>query len=226
MKRLLTLLAVAGLTTAAVACGDDSGDKPTPTPPAPDAGIDAGAPNPVVDTGTAVVVRPVQVMNPGAACTAATAATACTGAAATCNENIMVGMQSVKLEGGYCSAQCNTSAECGAGGGCPAVEIMEALPPELLAFAGGQEGLIPSSCLDKCDKAADGCRTGYECKSIAELLPQMIRGLTAFLPGNALKQPYCLPPINIALPDAGAPPLGPVDGGVRGGLDGGVDGGV
>jgi hypothetical protein len=222
MKRLLTLLSVAGL-TAAVACGDDSGGgKPVSTP---DAGMDAGS-KPVVDTGVGVVVRPVQVENPGAACTAAST-TDCKGAAPTCNENLMLGQQSIKLEGGYCSAQCTASAECSAGGGCPAAEITASLPEELVSLAGpALSGLIPSSCLDKCDKAADVCRSGYECKTIAELIPQMFSAFAGFLTsGPAFKQAYCLPPINIVLPDAGAFPGFPVDAGVRT-LDGGADGGL
>jgi hypothetical protein len=36
---------------------------------------------------------------------------------------------------------------------------------------------------------------------------------------------YCLPPINLALPDAGRP-AATVDSGVRSGLDGGADSGL
>lgn len=227
MKRLLTLAAVAGL-TAAVACGDDSGDKKETTPTA-DAGtgIDSGA-KPVADTGTGVVARPVQVDKPGAACTTATAKTDCTGPSATCNESIMVGQDNIKLPGGYCSAQCNATSECGTGGGCPAAEITASLPAAIVDLAGPLlTGIIPSNCLDKCDKnGPDTCRTGYECKTIGELVPPNLGAIAGPLTsGAAFRVSYCLPPINLAQPDAGRP-AAPVDSGVRTGLDGGADSGL
>jgi hypothetical protein len=226
MTRLLTLLAVAGL-TAAVACGDDSGDKKGTTP-TPDAGssIDSGA-KPVADTGTGVVARPIQVENPGAACTTATKAD-CKGPSATCNETIMVGQDNIKLPGGYCSAQCNATSECGTGGGCPAAEITASLPAAIVDLAGPLlTGLIPSSCLDKCDKTGpDVCRSGYECKTIGELIPSNLGAIAGPLTsGAAFKVAYCLPPIDLTPPDAGRPAL-PVDSGVRSGLDGGADSGL
>jgi hypothetical protein len=216
MKRLLILLALAGLTTA-VACGDD-GDSKKPVEPTKD----AGNPMSVVDTGVPAA-RPPQVTNPGAACSKATD---CTGASATCETEIMVGMgmQSTPLPGGYCTAQCAAATECGTGGGCPSAEITALLPP---AFAGVASGFLPSYCLDKCDAKASDCRTGYSCKSLIELVPpELAAGAGPLLAGiPALKTTYCLPPIS--LPDAGIarPPV--VDaGGLRTGIDGGVDGGI
>ena len=155
MKRLLILLALAGLATAA-ACGDDG--EPTKKPVD---NKDAGS-TPVVDTGVPAA-RPVQIENPGAACTKGST-TDCKGVGAICQSSIMVGQTAVPLEGGYCSAQCTSAAECSAGGGCPAAEITALIPPALAAFAGGLTALVPSNCLDKCAGPAD-CRVIPQCRT-------------------------------------------------------------
>jgi len=219
MKRLLILLALAGVTTAA-ACGDDRDSKTPPVKPAPDPGQTPPAP---LDAG-GPAARPAQVLNPGAACDPKST-TDCMGPGAKCETEIMVGMgmQSTALPGGYCSAQCAASAECGAGGGCPSAEITALLPP---AFAGVAAGFLPSYCLDKCDAKASDCRTGYQCKSLSELVPpELAAGAGPILAGiPALKTTYCLPPVS--LPDAGVG-RPPVANPVRvTGLDGGVDSGI
>lgn len=221
MKRLLILLALAGLTTA-VACGDDA-DSKKPAEPTKDAGdTKPGA----ADTGVPAA-RPPQVTNPGAACDPKNTG-ACMGPSATCQTDFTagMGMQSTPLPGGYCTAQCAAATECGTEGGCPSAEISALIPPALAGLAGG---FLPSYCLDKCDAKASDCRTGYSCKSLSELVPpELAAGAGAIIAGiPALKTTYCLPPIALPVPDGGISRLPVVDaGGLRGGLDGGVDGGI
>jgi hypothetical protein len=217
MKRLLILLALAGLTTA-VACGDDSGDTKT-TPEVKDSGAGTG-----IDAGPAVPVREAQITNVGAACDPKST-TDCKGPAnaATCEDTFGMGQMSVPLPGGYCTAQCNATAECGTNGGCPSADIQAGLSPAIASIAAPLLGFVPSQCLVKCDKAvATSCRTGYQCKTIAELVPAALASFAgAFTGGPAFKVPYCVPPVNFDIPDGG---LGGTTTIPRT-LDGGVDAG-
>jgi hypothetical protein len=209
MKRLLILLALAGLGTA-IGCGDDEPAKNDTNNgnTQNDAGrtVDAGNPG-----------RGVQIQNVGAACS--TNAT-CEGASATCETEFGEDEMKIELAGGYCTASCTVPAECGEGGGCPAGEIGASLGP----LGGLLTGIIPSYCLDKCDSnVANACRTGYSCRSFAEVAAQipMYGQLAAGVLGAPGAVKYCLPPITIPTFDGGLPRTAPVTG-----LDGGVDSGT
>lgn len=209
MKRLLTLLALAGLSAGAFACGDDSGeDDPKPTPT-----NDAG-------TKDAAVVRPQQIDSDslGDKCTAATD---CKGAGAL---ECLTELGDQELEGGYCTAQCNAAAECGNGGACPVADI--AANPLFGQLAGLLGGLLPQNCVLKCtadDAGGRGSceRSDHVCRSIvpANLATGPAAGIVNGIP--ALKQTYCFPPIEIQLPDGGAG-----DAGARALIVNGLDAGL
>jgi len=181
MKRLLMLLTLSGF---AMACGDDDEDKPGPV----DAGGDAK-----VDTGTIDGSVTAKVTNVGAACTTATQ---CTGTAATCATVTPLGQP---FTGGYCSATCATSAECGAEGACPLGELITLAPTNpLLAGMSGQ-------CWEKCTTAGQvsNCRTGYACTTLGTVV-----GMS--LPIPQLSLPICLP-VGTAIGDAGPSDASVVD---------------
>jgi len=201
MKRLLILLALAGLGTA-IGCGDDQPEKTTVKDAGP---IDAG------NQG-----RGQQIDNVGAACDTNAS---CMGPGASCQKEFGMDQMTIKLEGGYCTAACTAAAECSAGGGCPAAEIGASLGQ----FGGLISGIIPSYCLDKCDpNIPTDCRTGYTCTTFAKIASGIegIGALAAGVLGATGQVPYCLPPITL-------PTLPGRDGGVRTtttitGIDGGV----
>jgi hypothetical protein len=182
MKRLLILLTLSGF---AMACGDDDGDD---SPGPVDAGGDAKA-----DTGTLDSSVGGKVTNVGAACTQGSQ---CTGMAATCATVTPIGQA---FPGGYCSATCSTSAECGAEGACPLGELISLAPdnPLLTGLAG--------QCWDKCTTAGQvsNCRTGYTCTTLG-----MVVGMN--LPVPQLSLPVCLP-ANISLGDGGTGDASVVD---------------
>ncbi|HEX5660121.1 MAG TPA: hypothetical protein VFX59_23155 [Polyangiales bacterium] len=207
MKRLLTLLALAGLSAAAGACGDDSGDD----------GDDKGE----VKTDAAVkadakVIRPTQIDNLAATCEANGD---CKGVGAVeCltefGSEMFGGTQ--ELEGGYCTAACNDTLECGANGACPVADLVS--NPQIatiLNLFGGTEalsGIIPQNCIATCtvgDAGGQGtcARADHLCRKLipdgeaAAGAPPALAGALAGLPG--LQKTYCLPEIDIQLGDAG-----------------------
>ena len=195
-------------------CGDE--DEP---PPRVDAGSDAGT--------DARVVGGVLVTNPGAAC--ADDAGACLGSGALCQRSFGQAPLSIDLPGGYCTASCTRSAECGSGGGCPLRDLSAEIP----GIGDVISSMVPlaSTCWDRCSRvgSADPCRAGYVCRSIRDLVPPMLLegslGIGLLLLGPASITPYCMPPFELGtLFDGGLPQ---VDGGLRaltpdGGLDAGM----
>ncbi|MDB4971750.1 MAG: hypothetical protein JWN48_91 [Myxococcaceae bacterium] len=209
MKKLLILAALAGF--GAGACGDDSGDKPS----TPSTTSDAGSKD-------AAVARPQQIETGkvGLACTTNTAKADCgNGPGTTCVTTQGQGDMSLTFPGGYCSATCEATSECGAGAACPVADIIAKLPA---AFAGvvtpaTLTGLgLPSNCLQKC-AAATECRSGYSCASLASAAGSQVPATVSGFLGT---DTFCLPPITardggVARVDAGATTtLGGMDGGV------------
>lgn len=205
MKRLLTLVALAGLSVAAGACGDDSGD-------------DGETPAATKDAGTDAVVSRGPQINADSLGDECTSAANCSGAGdLMCLQTI--GMDT-EIPGGYCTAQCNSDAECGPNGFCPAAAI--ASIPGAGALAGLTAGLIPQNCVLKCTKTNDaggGCaRTDQNCSALIDGIPAAFRQLAQGFP--AATTPFCFPPVMLPIPDGG---LG--DGGaaaILGGLDSGL----
>jgi hypothetical protein len=206
MKRLLTLLALAGLSAAAGACGDDSGDDDGDKGKTDASVKDAAAPRPQqIDTDSL-----------GDACKSATD---CKGAGQVeCLEDL--GGQ-VDIPGGYCTAACTTDAECGPQGFCPAAALS--------AFGGGSLGgidlgaIIPQNCVLKCTKSNDaggGCaRSDQVCGALADALPPAFKALAAAFP--AATMPFCFAPVDLSqFTDGGLPDAGALSG-LLGGLDAG-----
>jgi hypothetical protein len=222
MKRLLVLLALAGIGGAS-ACGDDD-DKPAGES-SHDAGTGLDASKPADDAAAAPdtsAPKGVQVENLGAKCKVNTE---CAGPAATCALTLGDGNLSVDLKDGYCTAMCTASSECGAGGGCPLAEVTAAIPIQL-PFDLSAVVPIPSLCLDKCTKSASDCRDGYECKSVGDVIPAELKtGAAALLLlSPAFRTTYCIPPIEVELPapvDASVPVDASTALKVVGGLDAG-----
>jgi hypothetical protein len=166
MKRVLILAALSAL---AMACSDDDGgdDDKTVVDAGGDAKVDAS-----MDGSTSTA----KVTNVGAACTAASQ---CMGTAPTCETTTPIGGP---FPGGYCSAVCSTSAECGATGACPLGELIMLNPTNpMLAGLSGQ-------CWEKCTAVGTtaGCRSGYACTTLGTA----IGNSTPIAP---LMQPVCLP---------------------------------
>lgn len=226
MNRLLILLALAGM--GAAACGDDSDDDApdsdagaaTATDAAAAARADAAARE---DAATAIRPQQIDSAKVGVACTAASAKSDCTGVGATCLTTSMLG----DYPGGYCSASCQASAECGENGGCPVGDLLASVG----SLLGGASSLITSflpadasSCLKKCSAPSD-CRTGYTCSNITSLFTGLGGaaggGAGGAIPGgfnigsllgSSGTATFCMPPV--MLPDAGLPAGFPVrDGG-------------
>jgi hypothetical protein len=205
MKRLLTLLALAGLSAAAGACGDDSGDD----------GDDKGEPkNDASVKDSAVPVRPKQIDNLAAKCTADTD---CQGVGSVECLKDLGGM--TELPGGYCTAQCNYSSECGDKGACPVAEIIASptIAAALQAFGGpaALQGILPQNCIETCTVGDAGGRgtcsqPDHNCGNLTDALAAgggaggALGGLSGLL-GNiaALKLSYCFPEIDLG--DAGLP---------------------
>ncbi|MEY4515616.1 MAG: hypothetical protein RLZZ450_7738 [Pseudomonadota bacterium] len=207
MKRLLMVCALAGL---AVACGDDDGDKgTTKTDGGFDSGVkpDAGGTDSGVgaDTGAAAA----KVTNVGTACTVATQATACTGAAAICQTTTF---SQAAIPGGSCSAVCSSNAECGPNGNCATGVAIKNFGAQATATL-GTTGYCTKSCAAL---GATTCGTGFSCLSLNELSKLSGRMPTTIAP---LDDTFCFP-TPVAPTDAGVG-----DGGTALRLDGGLDAG-
>lgn len=208
MKRLLMVCALAGL---AVACGDDDGDKGTTKP---DSGVDSGVKPDAgggTDAGMDGAVAAAKVTNVGTACTVATQATACTGAAAVCQTTTF---SMAPIPGGSCSAVCSSNAECGPNGNCATGVAIKNFGAQATATL-GTTGYCAKSC-PTLGLVSAACGTGFSCLSLNELSKLTGRPTTAIAPLDDL---FCFPT-----------PSAPADGGVGDGgtalrLDGGLDGG-
>ncbi len=231
MKNLLTLAALAGLSATVIACGDDSGDKDTTEQKDAAVKADSSAPPP----------RAKQIDNLAAKCTADSE---CKGAGSvTCLTELGGGgglggggdAQPVEVPGGYCTAQCNYSSECGDNGACPLAAVLAS--PLVAGIAGqfggaaGLSALFPQQCFEKCtvgDAGGQGScsRSDHLCRPISALLGatgggSQLAGLTGLL-GDIpeLKYNYCFPEIELPVGDAGVGDAGRTTT-VTGGLDAG-----
>lgn len=224
MKRLLILLALAGVGSAFACSKDttDEGDDDDDDTPTQDAGTDAArASDSAVRSDSGPVV--VKVENPGGKCTKDGD---CTGAMATCETELGEAPDEVELKDGYCTAMCASPAECGSNGGCPFAEITGGIS---FGFDLSMLLPIPSYCLDKCTATeSNACRDGYECKSVYDFVPANIKqSFGAFLSGPGWRTTYCMPPIEINFPMPGLPDAGRPDAGGTGNTTaiGGMDAG-
>lgn len=231
MKRLLILLALAGL--GATACSSDTTD-PTPTNTKADASTGPTT-TATVDSGTPAIVVPpsrgVQISNLAAECVDDSA---CKGAGAVkCLHDLGMLAPGRNIPGGYCTAECKVDDECGAGGSCPIADVSRnPMIATLLQNFGGLSltTLIPSQCYATCSKtAAQPCaRADQSCTSILDMMNAQGGSMNGFSIAGLLgqfpeaKQTFCFPPIEVpvrdagvATGDAGAPAV------VRG-IDGGV----
>lgn len=228
MKRLLILLALAGL--GAAACSSDT-TEPSPTNTKADASTGSTM-TPAVDAGTVIVVPPsrgVQITNLAAECVDDSA---CKGPGAVkCLHDL--GMLGGNIPGGYCTSECKVDDECGMGGSCPISDISRnPMIATLLQNFGGISltSFIPSQCYATCTKtAAKPCaRADQTCTSILDMMNAQGGNMGGFSVAGLLgqfpeaKQTFCFPPIEVpgrdagvASGDAGAPAV------VRG-IDGGV----
>lgn len=208
---------------ALAACGDGDELPPRDAPDAAASLTDGG----VADASTGPTGP--QVENAGAACTRDDE---CRGADATCLTAIGLPPLGVSLPAGYCTASCESSDDCGSGGGCPVGDLLNGPPfSELLADPALKElvrGILPltSMCWDRCGPfGLDPCRPGYVCQATRDLIPPELNeqlGLLLFLP--AFWNSYCMPPVELpSFPDAGRPDAGMIDAGVDAGpTDAGV----
>lgn len=210
MKRLLTLLALSSLTFAA-ACGEDKKDDSSKSQEEGDTQPDAGTGK--KDGGGSTTGS---VENVGEPCKVSSVSKDCEGKAICLTEVVQLDAEFV---GGYCSANCSEHAQCGEGGGCPFGEAAKAAGGlggaagglGALAGGGGTAGMSP--CLKRCQKGGDECREGYDCKSIADNVPQLAGFPLARALVPSLFENYCMPPVTLPAFDAGMqmPPPGPVD---------------
>jgi hypothetical protein len=196
--------------------GDDDDDT-TSRDASTDGASRAAEAGPKKDSAAALTAK---VENAGAACKADKD---CTGSQATCETSLGEGEDEVELKGGYCTAMCDSTAECGSGAGCPFIEISSGLQ---LPIPASLFLPVPPYCLDKCDaKESSACRDGYTCKSIGDFVPAEYKtGIAAALfRSPAFMTTYCMPPIEINVPsmtpdagrpDAGSTSVAPLDAGL------------
>lgn len=218
MKRFLMALALAG---AMIGCGDDDGDDDVdPGDGGPgeggirnDGGLDGSLDARVdAEAGTSPEGgAAARINNPGAACTSATAST-CTGTNAVCSPTI--GFAAAAPGGGWCTAMCTATAQCGAEGTCPVGDLLGNAATGALVRAGFAEAGVPgpildmaSQCMDKCAAAGSmsDCRAGYRCTTLATEIPSLMPA-AAIAP--SVNTPICVPvsglnPVPV-IPDAGA----------------------
>jgi hypothetical protein len=216
MKRVFALLAIAGLSAAVGACSDDDGgddDKDTPKDAGPDASKDAGK------DASGPRGQQIATESLGDACGATSD---CSGAGTL---QCLKALQTVPtVPGGFCTAECTATSECGSGGACPTGDALAhpAIAGMSAEVKAGLTALLPPICLQKCtvgDAGGKGTcdRAGYVCASIITILPpgpaqQQFGGLSGLV--QTFKDTYCLP--GGAPTDAGTSAL------ILGGIDSGL----
>jgi hypothetical protein len=218
MKRVLALLAIAGLSAAVGACGDDSGDDDDGVKN--DAGNDAGKSDAGRDASTDATGPRGQQIDTASLGDACNANSDCTGAGTvTCLKTLPT---VPTVTGGYCTAECNASAECGPNGACPTGDAFSS--PLITSRPGAAEGIasfIPKQCFERCtagDAGGQGScsRAGYVCASLVTLAPPALQAMFSGLPVavRTFGDSYCIP--GAAPVDAGTSAL------IVGGLDAGT----
>jgi hypothetical protein len=217
MKRVLTLLALASASMT-ISCGDTESDGEQPAA-SRDAGVKDSATT-QKDSGTVKTdgAAPVtiKVRGVGSACTVDRD---CMPSGAKC----VTELDGMTLQGGYCSAICAETAECGENAGCPVGDVTKSLnlPIDISTIVP-----FPSYCLKKCAPSdTSACRTGFSCTSAGDFIDEEQQSdlVRTFISGNvALKETYCFPvrETDVApVSDGGTVDAGPsrLDAGVTGG---------
>jgi hypothetical protein len=202
MIRVLALLALAGLGATAAACGD-KGDDDLEV-----AKSDASTRAPSADG--AVRGAQIDAKSLGAACERVSECRG--GGELACLTRFPDGS---RLPGGYCTAKCNASSDCGPGGGCPTGDFVAA--PSLKDYAAEITGMLPQVCYQACVRTSDCAREGYVCRSlIATRLQSAASAILGLVP--SLGYDYCVPPVA----DAGTPDASTSALSVGAGLDSGL----
>lgn len=133
----------------------------------------------------------------GAACEVTDAA-ACAREKAICLTSLMVLSNEVAFEGGYCSAPCEHTEDCGTDGDCPVGETRAQLEgsPAAALFAN-----LPSNCLKRCEESSD-CREqeGYACGPLTSALPAEIRPIAQSVVADKpiASKRFCVPAAQLA----------------------------
>ncbi|MFT3928530.1 MAG: hypothetical protein QM778_38730 [Myxococcales bacterium] len=172
-----------------VACGDSSDTERTSGGDPPDHAADAG--HAAGEHGDAGFDETAGA-ELGAACDPEHASS-CGGDDNKCLTELAVLDTRVEFRGGYCSAGCDTSAECGADGACPVGETRAELAGTPMAAL---FDTLPSNCLRACESAAE-CRTeeGYDCKPMTAAMPEQLRAIVGTLLADKpiTKRTLCVP---------------------------------
>jgi hypothetical protein len=140
---------------------------------------------------------PIKVSNAGTACSLLT--WSCRGTAAQCLE---ISYSGAFYPGGYCTADCRRSAECGLDAVCPVSEAQLESPEYPFRSTWARK------CFKTCTPAdASSCRAGYACMSLAEV----------YLADDAptpMQTPVCVPRWPTFSGDAGNAAQHPIDAGL------------
>jgi hypothetical protein len=172
MSKLLCLLVLAH---ALLGCGEDPVEGETEPIAEPSGALDASA------------LPRIKVTNAGEPCAGDQG---CFGDLSQCLEESAAG---TTYPGGYCTADCERSEECGPGAACPIGEAEAAEPKYAFTSTWARK------CFKVCIPGSnDGCRPGYECESLADAY----RAIDAPEP---MRQTVCIPHGRSLGLDAGSP---------------------
>ena len=146
-------LAFFSLLTCVSACANDD-DAPNA---AQNRGVESNSTEVIRNLDAGPFVPTIKVTDVGAACVTPFD---CRGPAAQCLE---ISLSGAYYAGGYCTAECKSSVECGPGAECPVGES------ELLAPTYSFLSTWARKCFKSCSPTeANACRFGYTCKSLAD----------------------------------------------------------
>lgn len=146
-------LAACLLVGGAAGCSDD-GD---PLSEAQSRGVESNSTEVIGGLDAGPVAPTVKVTNVGATCLTALD---CHGPSAQCLE---ISLSGAFYAGGYCTAECKSSVECGPGAECPVgeSELINATYPFRSTWA--------RKCFKSCSPGdPNACRLGFTCKSLAD----------------------------------------------------------
>ncbi len=104
----------------------------------------------------AAVLPSIKVSNAGAACTASQG---CQGELPEC---LITSPAGTFYPGGYCTADCKSSMECGPGAACPVGDAELADPDYPFTSTWARK------CFKSCTLGKNECRLGYQCESLAD----------------------------------------------------------
>jgi len=170
MRLITTWLAALCTCAALAACGDEEGEPKVEEQRVPDAG-------------------PVEakISNAGTACSLLNRS--CEGSAPQCLE---VSYSGAFYTGGYCTADCKASAECGLDAVCPVGEAERVAPDYDFRSTWARK------CFKTCipNPIHNPCRAGYACRSLAD-------SYAANDAPTPMQTPVCLPSYSSFPKDAG-----------------------